>query len=249
VPATTPIVSRPYTSLVLDVAYTGLLPLAAVTMQFEGGGRFAAANRNTDQAGLSFGLIQWAQKPGRLHELLQLFQRADAARFTAVFGAGDAAAGAGLLAHTAKPNGGIDPASGQTTDPRFDLIAEPWRGRFLAAALDTMFQRVQLTGCVQAFTASARKIRATMPIVATERGLAFMLDVANQFGDGGAHAVATTVLRQGMDEAAFLRAVQDESVARVERQHGAGSDEALSTRNRREAIRTTRLLSDAALAL
>ena len=38
VAAVTPLASRAYATLVLDVAYTGLLPVATVTMQFEGGG-------------------------------------------------------------------------------------------------------------------------------------------------------------------------------------------------------------------
>ena len=86
-----------------------------------------------------------------------------------------------------------------------------------------------------------------MPLVTSERGLAFMLDVANQFGDGGAHSIATTVARPGMTEAAFLEAAEAESVARVARQYGAESAESKSTQNRREAIRTTTFLSDGAV--
>ena len=247
VAAVTPLVSRAYATLVLDVAYTGLLPVATVTMQFEGGGFFGAANLNTDKAGLSFGLIQWAQKPRRLHELLQAFQQADSNRFTTVFGDGDASLTADLLAHTARQGGGVDGA-GHTTDARFDLISEPWRSRFQAAGRDEVFQRAQLASAVAAFTTSAAQIRSTMPLIQSERGLTFMLDVANQFGDAGASSIATAVTQPGMTEAGLLQAAQGESVRRIEHQFGVGSNEAKSTLNRREAIRTTPRLSDSTLS-
>jgi hypothetical protein len=44
------------------------LKLLSLVSLFEGG--FATLNRNTDKAGLSYGMIQWAQKPGRLHEIV-----------------------------------------------------------------------------------------------------------------------------------------------------------------------------------
>src|SRR5262245_20474677 len=53
VPATSPQVSRAYATLVLDVPFDGVLPLATITMQFEGGGLFCAFNANTDRCGLS----------------------------------------------------------------------------------------------------------------------------------------------------------------------------------------------------
>jgi peptidoglycan hydrolase-like protein with peptidoglycan-binding domain len=247
IPAPSPQISRAYAALVLDVAFTGLLPLATITMQFEGGGFFGAANLNTDKCGLSFGLIQWAQKPRRLQELLTAFQRADANRFVTILGGGDTAAADGLLTHTAKPSGGVDPLTGATTDARFDLIVEPWRTRFAAAGRDPVFHRAQIDAAVAAFTASARQIQVNVPNVVSERGLAFMLDVANQFGDGGAHSIAAAVARPGMTEAAFLEAAEVESVARVARQYGADSAEAKSTQNRREAIRTTAVLSNASV--
>jgi hypothetical protein len=249
VPAQTPLVSRAYAALVLDVPFTGLLPLAAVTMQFEGGGYFCAANLNSDNCGLSYGLLQWAQRPGRLNALLAAWQDAQPALFTAIFGGGDARVAAGLLAHTAKPHGGVDPETGRTTDPAFDLVAEPWCGRFRQAGQRPELQRVQMTEAVKDFTASARRVQAAAPVIASERALAFMLDVANQFGDAGARSIAQAVSRPSMSEADFLAAAQAESVARVAQQYGAGSAEARSTLARREAIRVTPWLSDTALAV
>ena len=70
-----PIASRSYLALALDMEWTGFMRLVALTARFEAGGKFTARNRNTDHAGLSFGILQWAQKPGRLAGLLRAFQR------------------------------------------------------------------------------------------------------------------------------------------------------------------------------
>jgi Putative peptidoglycan binding domain len=244
VSAISPVISTAYAAFVLEIASTGLLRPATITMQLEGGGHFTAANWNTDHCGLSFGLIQWAQRPGRLHELLVALQSTDAVRFARIFGDGDATVAQGLLAHTGGTNGGVDRVTGETTDGRYDLISDPWRSRFLIAGRDPVFQRAQVIDALAALGASAQRIRQTMPIVTSERALAFMLDVANQFGDTGAKSVAAAVMTSGMTEADFLAAVGQETVARVARQYGAASNEARSTSNRREIMRTTPWLAD-----
>src|SRR5687768_10267421 len=85
-PAASPVAARAYITLVLDMEWAGFVRLVALTAQFEAAGKFTARNRNTDRAGLSFGIIQWAQKPRRLNGLLQAFRTAQPARFTEVFG-------------------------------------------------------------------------------------------------------------------------------------------------------------------
>jgi hypothetical protein len=243
-PATTPVISLAYLALVLDVTCSALLPIAAVTMQLEGGGRFTAANWNTDRCGLSFGLIQWAQKPGRLHELLLAMDTAQPDLFTQILGAGDPDLARGLLLHTAKVSGGIDPTTGATTDPRFDLTAEPWRTRFIAIGRQPAFQKQQVTSAIAAFEASLHRIQQTLPVVTSQRGIAAMLDIANQFGDAGAASVASAAMVPGMSETEFLDAAGSETVARISRQYGSASAEALSTANRRQLVRTTPWLSD-----
>ena len=250
VEAKSPVISSAYAAFVLDLSATGLLRPATITMQLEGGGRFAAANWNTDRAGLSFGLIQWAQRPGRLHGLLLAFERADPVQFVRIFGDGDPDLAEGLLAHTGSINGGVDRMTGITKDDRFDLIEEPWRSRFLAAGRVSLFQRAQVADALAAFEVSARKIRQTMPLVVSERAMAYMLDVANQFGDAGAQSVVSKVmktLKPGATEADFLAAVGGETVARVARQFGAASKEARSTSSRRELMRSTPWLLDSPL--
>ena len=244
VPASTPMLSPAYLGFVLDLSFTGLLPMAVVTMQLEGGGRFCAANGNTDRCGLSFGLIQWAQRPGRLYELLLALDTAHPDLFTRIFSGGDAQLARALLTHTAKPSGGVDPGTGVTTDARFDLVAEPWCSRFRAAGREPVFQKQQVAVALDAFEQSLRRIRETAPGVTSRRGLTAMLDVANQFGDSGAAAVARAVMRPGMTEPEFLVALEAETVARVSRKYGDGSPESCGTASRRQLVRTTPWLSD-----
>ncbi|HJX28457.1 MAG TPA: peptidoglycan-binding domain-containing protein [Thermoanaerobaculia bacterium] len=240
--ATRPSASQGYLCLTLDVLFQGMTRLVGLTSQFEGAGLFAALNKNTDRAGLSFGLIQWAQKPRRLHDILAGFQSKQPDLFVQVFGGGDASLAQGLLTHTAKPNGGVD-SQGKTTDSRFDLIQDPWVSRFRQAALDPTLQRVQLDVASAAFNSTVHQVQGYAPDIRSERGIAFMLDLANQHGDGGAKSIYTTVAKPGMSEADLMKSMEAESVARVQRQFGPGSI-VDSTRNRREAFRTTPLLSD-----
>jgi peptidoglycan hydrolase-like protein with peptidoglycan-binding domain len=246
-PATTPICSRGYLTLVLDVLFAGMARVMTVTTQFEGGGRFAAMNRNTDGAGLSFGLIQWAQKPGRLHELLVAFETSQPGPFVKVFGDGDAAVSSGLIAHTAKRQGGLTD-TGETTDGSFDLVHEPWTSRFLAAGLQRELQRTQVDTALADFAQSFARVQLLAPQIRSERGIGFLLDVANQHGDGGLKSILETVSKPGLSEADLLAAVEEESVARVRAKFGDGP-ELRSTETRRHAFRTSPLISDEPLVL
>ena len=68
--ATNPIASQVYVTRKLDIEFTRYNRLACLVAIGEGQGAFTALCLNTDSAGLSVGLIQWAQRPGRLNELL-----------------------------------------------------------------------------------------------------------------------------------------------------------------------------------
>jgi peptidoglycan hydrolase-like protein with peptidoglycan-binding domain len=241
-PAAKPAVSRGYLSLVLDLMFQGMTRVLSLTSQFEGAGLFGAINRNTDKAGLSYGLIQWAQKPGRLRELLAVFQQQQPQRFVQVLGGGDANLADALVRHTARAQGGVD-AAGRTTDPRFDLVQDPWLTRFRQAALDKDLQKVQVSVALEAFGDSFQRFQAFAPQLRSERAVAFMLDLANQHGDGGARGIFTTVAQPGMSETQLLSALAAESIRRVQAQFGPGPFTE-STRNRREAFRTSPLLSD-----
>lgn len=237
-PAVAPIASRGYLTLVLDFEYGDLAKVLSVVAQMEGAGKFDALNLNTDKAGLSFGLIQWAQKPGRLSEILSAFLSASSADFVRIMAAGDPNLASALIAHTRKPDGGINPSTGATTDSAFDLIAEPWVSRFRAAALFKRFQQAQVRTALNAFRESLTRIQQYATQLNSERSVGFMLDLANQFGDAGARSIYKEVSKPGMHTGDLLQAMADESVHRMPDPQKAG------TQARREHFLTTAFLSD-----
>jgi hypothetical protein len=236
-PAPAPRITQVYMTLALGLEFRGMQKVVSIVAQMEGVGKFGALNLNTDRAGLSYGLIQWAQKPGRLAELLRVFSQAQRDLFVSVFGDGDARVADALVAFTAGPGGGVT-ASGVATDARFDLVAEPWVARFKRATAQQEFQRAQVEAALRAFTASYRKVLALAPDVRSERGAAFMLDVANQFGDGGLRRICTQVRRPGMTEMDLLEAIADETVAEMPDHFQRG------VRDRRDGFLNTSLLKD-----
>ncbi len=239
VPAKKPIASRPYVTLGLDFDWNATTKLLLLTAIPEGNGEFGILNLNIDKAGLSFGIIQWAQKPGRLHEILQAFHDSDSTAFTTIFGGGDATVAAGLLNHTAKPHGGVDPDTGKTTDDKFDLISPTWAARFVAASQSQAFQKVQITTAQAAFDKSRAFLSGYAPEFKTERSIAFMLDVANQFGDEGAKNLFQVTKKDGQTVAQHIAAIADESVNRMKPKFKDG------VRDRRDEFLKTTLLADA----
>jgi peptidoglycan hydrolase-like protein with peptidoglycan-binding domain len=237
-PAPVPVASRGYLTLVHNFDYSGLAKILSVVAQMEGAGKFGALNLNTDKAGLSFGLIQWAQKPGRLSEILDAFFAASEADFVRILGAGDADFASGLIAHTKQPLGGIDKPTGQTTDPAFDLVNEPWVSRFRHAALWKPFQKVQLQTALNDFSGSLRIIKQYAPQFDSERAVGFTLDLANQFGNAGARSIYQAVWNAGMSVNDLLQAMADESVERIQDPWKTG------TQARRQHFLTTGFLSD-----
>jgi hypothetical protein len=250
VQAKDPRATRAYFSLVLGVPFSGMDRVLALTAQMEGVGKFAALNLNTDSAGLSFGLIQWAQRPGRLVEIVLAFRKADPAAFARIFGEGDATLAGRLIAHLKRPSGGVDDKTGVALDPQFDLVADPWVKRFREAALTPPYQKAQVNTAREAFNNSLGRLRKydTAGLVKSERAVAFMLDVANQFGDGSVQRPAKTsdrglaglyrrVFRLGMAEQDLLKAIADATVAAMSARFQAG------VRARRDLFLTTSQLS------
>jgi hypothetical protein len=103
---------------------------------------------------------------------------------------------------------------------------------------------VQLEEATSAFRRSLADIRREAPVARSERGIAVLLDVANQHGDGGLRSICAACRTPAVEESAFLHAVHTESVRRVQAQFGDGSAEMRSTHDRRERFRTSGLLSD-----
>ena len=230
--------SHVYLALVLNYEFTGLTKILSLVAQMEGAGKFAALNRNTDRAGLSYGLIQWAQKPGRLAEILAAMSTADRSTFVTIFGGGDPDVADGLLAHCRKPFGGIDSQTGRSMNAAFSLVEEPWVSRFLQAATLPGYQHVQVQLALDSFTKSCTSIRQYAADLTSERAIGFMLDVANQFGDAGARRLYSAVHRSGLRELDVLEAVAGESVRAMDDSLKAG------VRARRERFLETSFLLD-----
>jgi peptidoglycan hydrolase-like protein with peptidoglycan-binding domain len=239
-----PMACRSYIALALDVEVGAMTYLMTLTGLWEADAKFALLNLNTDRAGLSFGVIQWAQKPGRLKEVLDAFHDADPVRFADCFGGLVASR---MLMHVAKQHGGLDLNTGKTMDPDFDLVAEPWAGRFKKCGLDPFFQRIQVTLATNDAQSAFDAMKSRAPVIGSERGIGFLLDTANQHGPNGAVSIYEAVARQGMVEREVLKAMRDESVRRVSTQFGPISAEAQSTASRRDWFLSTTVLSDAAL--
>ncbi|MGB7924318.1 MAG: hypothetical protein WCF57_13830 [Pyrinomonadaceae bacterium] len=232
-----PTATRGYLTLTLDFPFTGMLKVMSLTTEFEGGGKFTAQNKNTDAQGLSYGLIQWAQGQRRLPDILIAFQRDEPQKFTEILGSGDANLAQRLIDHTRRTRGGTN-SNGTTTDSNFNLIRDPWTARFTRAGLDPALQRVQVTTALAAFNDSFDRLHTNAPRIRSERGVAFMLDLANQHGDGGARSIFQAVNSPSLSEMELLRRMTAESVRRVQAQFRAG------TRTRRESFVNTTLLSN-----
>lgn len=237
-PAKDPRASTAYMALVLGFEATNMQKILSMVSQMEGAGKFAALNLNTDRAGLSFGVLQWAQRPGRLPELLNGMCAADRDQFVTVFGSGDSSIADGLIVHCLKPSGGVDPSTGHTLNPSFDLVAEPWVSRFRQAALIARFQQVQIQLAFSCFQKSYAALQRFAADLCSERAVAFMIDVANQFGDGGAAKLYADVYQPGMTEPELLEEIANLTVERVGDAFKAG------VRARRDQYLHTSLLND-----
>ena len=73
-------------------------------------------------------------------------------------------------------------------------------GRFTRCAADARFQAVQLDLAFEEFRQSMRFLSTAAPEVRTERGLAFMLDVATQFGNVGTRGLIQQARALGLTE-------------------------------------------------
>jgi AraC-like DNA-binding protein len=102
--------------------------------------------------------------------------------------------------------------------------------------LDTALSIKQISDCL-----GYDRQHEFAPQLQSERAIAFMLDIANQHGNGGAKRVfqAVTQAHPALSGADLLSALEAESVQHVQPEF------AEATRVRREHFRTTGLLSSA----
>jgi hypothetical protein len=224
-----------YVPLVLNVSFTPVIRFVWLTSLFETGGRLGMLNLNTDQCGVSFGILQWSQKPGQLHVILQACCTQEPAEWEHIIG------GTGILDHTAKPNGGVD-TSGRSIDPKFELTEDPWRSKLEALGASPAMQRVQVGLASEVYLNELNQARGYAHEIQSERGFAFLLDLANQFGAGRVEQQYKIAGQPGIAEQEILKRLEDAftNIARPQFQP--------QVRARREFFRTTALLSDEPLA-
>jgi hypothetical protein len=163
------------------------------------GGAFDALQLNADGAGLSFGILQWAQRPGSLYNLLQALNAAQPMKFVQLLADGDPQVARDLLAQT------------QGGGKRLPLWQGEWPRRFWTCGRDLECQKVQRHLARQEVTARLDEGCRLYPSrfqtggrIAL-RALVMLADVANQSGPGGLRrAVEYARARLTADEAAFI---------------------------------------------
>jgi len=230
-----PRVNRAYVTLVLDQEFTGLMRVLWFVALAEGAGKFTAINTGkTDKQGLSYGILQWAQKQTRLKDIVNAYKTKRPALFKTHFGP-DAD---GMATHVNKPRGGLD-EDGQTpaADEKFDL-AKSWVQRFIDAAREREFQKIQLEVALAKFSSIIEEVKGYAPVITSERGVAFMIDLANHHGDAGAKQVFDASFTPGMTQEQAMAEMVEKSVDRVKKKFKE------ATRIRREFFLKSPLFSD-----
>lgn len=207
-----PRVSQAYVTLVLDHTFTGMMRVLWFVALAEGAGKFTAINTGrVDKQGLSYGILQWAQRQERLRDIVDEYESKQLVLFKTVFGP----AAVGMAEHVRKARGGLD-ANGQTpeADKKFDL-AKSWGQRFINAGRERPFQKLQLDVALAKFRAILADVHVYAPIITSQRGVTFMIDMANHHGDGGAKQVFENSFTPGMTEKQALAKMVEKSVERV----------------------------------
>lgn len=189
---------------------TGRPRYDAVNPDGEYRGRFGRENPYFERAhaGLGFGIVLFGQDTGDLGRLLQAMKTRDADAFARIFGS---TADSLLETATAAGPGGLESPEGRSARVRpvdgQDLWVEPWLARFRAAGAHPPFQAAQNQLAsdlyLEPMVHTARRLG-----VATERGLALMMDRAvamgteaaasffvNGAGVGGSDAARSAALR------------------------------------------------------
>jgi len=144
-------------------------------------GGYESLNRNTDGAGLSVGILQWAQKPGSLGTLLTAMQHANPTEFTRIFGP----SWQRLIAVT--KTGSLAPVDGEV------LWKRPWITRFKEAGRHEVFRAVQRRLAREGSHFRGAVATARILGVATERSMALFFDTSVQQGPGAARKVARQI--------------------------------------------------------
>ncbi len=230
-PAPKAIVGPAYVPLVLDVAFTPVHRFVWLTSLFETGGAFQKLNLNSDGCGVSFGILQWSQKSGQLHRVLQTCHDREPGEWGRVMQDGR------ILDYTGKANGGLD-AQGFAVDEAFELTRDPWKSRLEALGSSLPMQKVQLDLAADSYRAELKRVTAYAGETASQRTLAFLIDLTNQFGSARVEQHYREAARGGAERGEILQTMEAAFTAMANPRFQP------QVRARREFFRTTVLLSD-----
>lgn len=142
------------------------LARVAQTVLTESGGRVGAVNRNTDGAGLSYGLIQWSQGGGGLAPFLEAMRRDAPWLWTRHFG----------------PDGDQMLAAVKSSRMSVRLWESPWVDRFVAAGRDPDMETFQLEQIERGPYMQAAVKAAQRAGDQSDRFFALAFDIAVQMG-------------------------------------------------------------------
>jgi hypothetical protein len=205
VPAPNPLCTRVYVTRVLDLAFSNNVKIACYVALGEGNGSLSVLCLNTDKAGLSAGMIQWAQRPERLYGLLKAFADDAALKALMVAAFGSTARVDALLAHTkkrvagSKVTGGVKPdGKPLPADSTLDLTLGQWPAQFRILFAHTAIQKAE----VQLAATELAALKADFDMVSTEprgeRLIAYLADVGNQFGARAKDLFQTAINKPGL---------------------------------------------------
>ena len=199
------------------------------------GSKFTTLMPMREQNDLIFGLEMWELKNGTLKNILQRFQNEAPEAFVQIFADGDAAKAQRLIAYTGN-------RSRSAGDPEFNLTDEQWLERFRKAGENPALQAVQLRDFTEIYLRYLDELNRIAPVVKTERGLAFLLDIAYQMGTGNAKkALEEAQERPAQSESELLARVKEITMQHMKRFSGPI---AKITDRRRQTFLASPYLSD-----
>lgn len=196
-PASTPSPGAIYTSVVLDQPLSIWEQMVSMISTYEEhprrGGFTAQTPKHADDAGLSYGILQWTHRSKRLATLLQRFKTRNQALFSQMFSV-VLTTPDGLIAHCNDPTHLNPDGTTQIGYLIYDLFSDRWKERFQSAGLNRTLQREQVLQAVADIQSDYRFIKvtdATVPhagyatLLNSQWAIGFWLDLTNQLGQEG----------------------------------------------------------------
>jgi len=236
------------------------LMVATLLLNPEGYSFTSVGSQNHD---LDFGIRPWSLRDKSLNGILGKFQAEQPETFTRIFGGGDASLARRVLDYTANPSAELDdifisnknPACADnervamkdteppTDSPEGNLNREPWVSRFKEAGTEPTFQAIQLREYSDLYLKFENELLQFAPEIKTERGVAFMLDLAFNVGTRNAKNYFLQAKAAGptQNEIELLRRIAEISVEHIRRRF---SRIAPGISRRRQMFLTTPFFSD-----